>query len=343
MSPTDQAVVASRKNDPANNPMNTSAVSVSIIIPALNEGKMIGRCLESLTLMDYPRDGFEVLLVDNGSRDNTIAIAESYKDRLNIRIMQKTGVRISGLRNLGAQQSRGDILAFLDADCLAPRDWLNRIRELAPADGAGVLGAHYLLPDESTWIGRTWHRYQEAPKSGEVSHVPAGDLIMRRKDFLKIGGFDESIQTNEDYELCERVRKAGMPVRAFPAIGVVHLGTAQSLRVFFRKQAWHGTHVVKVFLRNMFGSHNLKAVLFAVYTLLCIVAMIAGLAWAAAGSGLWLLPLAASMMLLLPPIALSMRQVLASRKWFDFFPLTALYLIYGVARAKALLTISNFF
>ncbi len=343
MSPLDQSVIVPRESNPQNNPTKNSAIRVSIIIPALNEGRMIGLCLESLAQMECPCNGFEVLLVDNGSRDNTIAIAESYKGRLNIRILQKTGVRISGLRNLGAHHSSGEILAFLDADCLAPRGWLNRIRELAPAEGAGVLGAHYLLPEESTWVGRTWHRYQEAPKSGEVSHVPAGDLIMRREDFLKVGGFDESIQTNEDYELCERARKAGMPVRAFPAIGVVHLGTAQSLRVFFRKQAWHGTHVVKVFLRNMFGSHNLKAVLFAAYTLFCIVAMIAGGVWVAAGSGPWLFPLAANMALLLPPVALALRQVLASGKWFDFFPLTALYLTYGVARAKALLSIANFF
>jgi len=126
--------------------------------------------------------------------------------------------------------------------------------------GAGILGAYYLLPEDSSWVGRTWHRYQEAPKSGEVSHVPAGDLIMRREDFLRLGGFDETIQTNEDYELCERARKAGMQVRAFPQIGVIHLGTAQSLRVFFRKQAWHGTHVVKVFLRDVIRSHNRKAV-----------------------------------------------------------------------------------
>jgi GT2 family glycosyltransferase len=199
------------------------------------------------------------------------------------------------------------------------------------------------LPENSSWVGRTWHRYQEAEKSGEVSHVPAGDLIMRREDFLRLGGFDDSIQTNEDYELCERARAAGMSVRAFPQIGVVHLGTAQSLRVFFRKQAWHGTHVVKVFLRNVSGSHNLKAVLFAVYTALAIATMVAGLAWAALASGPWWVAMAAAAALLLPPATLSARQVIAGKKWHDFFPLAALYLTYGIARAKALLSVKNLF
>ncbi|HZD95109.1 MAG TPA: glycosyltransferase family 2 protein, partial [Candidatus Sulfotelmatobacter sp.] len=185
--------------------------------------------------------------------------------------------------------------------------------------------------------------YHEAEKSGEVSHVPAGDLIMRREDFLRLGGFDESIQTNEDYELCERVRAAGMTVRAFPQIGVVHLGTAQKLRVFFRKQSWHGTHVVKVFLRNISGSHNLKAVLFAGYTLLCLAGIMGGLAWSIFAGGPWWASVIALAGLLLPPAALSSRQVAASRKWSDFLPLAALYLVYGISRAKALLNVKNFF
>lgn len=304
---------------------------------------MIGRCLESLAKLVFSHDRFEVLLVDNGSRDRTIEIAESFQNRLSLRILQGANVRISALRNLGARAAAGNILAFLDADCLAPEDWLDRILELVPVDGAGVLGANYLLPEDSTWVGRIWHRYQEAAKSGAVSHVPAGDLIMRREDFLRLGGFDETIQTNEDYELCERARKSGMQVRAFPRIGVVHLGMAQSLRVFFRKQAWHGTHVIKVFLRDVLKSHNRKAVFFAAYTLLSLFAVIFGVVATIISPKIWWLPVAGFAALCLPPALLSARQVLASGRLPDFFPLFVLYLTYGMARARALLSIKNFF
>ena len=324
-------------------PLAETAVAVSVIIPTLNEEKMIGRCLESLAQLNFARKRFEVIVVDNGSTDQTIEIAKSFQDQLNLRIFEKAGVRISALRNLGARQAQGSILAFLDADCLVPSGWLERMIELVPANSAGIVGAHYLLPEDSSWVGRTWHRYHEAGKSGEVSHVPAGDLIMRREDFLRLGGFDETIQTNEDYELCERARAGGMAVRAVPEMSVVHLGTAQSLPVFFRKQAWHGTHVVKVFLRNVSGSHNLKAVLFAAYTLVCLFGIIVGAAWAVMDRGAWWAPLVASAGLFLLPVALSMKQVWRSRKWADFFPLTALYLTYGIARAKALLSVRNFF
>jgi glycosyltransferase involved in cell wall biosynthesis len=334
MSPVGQ--IAATANGPS---ARETAVAVSIIIPALNEERMIGRCLESLANLNFGRERFDVTVVDNGSTDRTREIAKSFEDRLNLKILQKSGVRISALRNLGAREAQGSIVAFLDADCLAPKNWLERMVELVPHEGAGIVGAHYLLPENSSWVGRTWHRYQEAEKSGEVSHVPAGDLIMRREGFLRLGGFDETIQTNEDYELCERARAAGMRVQAVPAVGVVHLGTAQSLRIFFRKQAWHGTHVVKVFLRNIRGSHNLKAVLFAVWTLVCLVGIIAGIAWAIANSRVWWAPLVAVTGLLLPPVALAMKQIFRSKKWLDFFPLSALYLTYGIARARALLSI----
>jgi len=319
------------------------AVAISVVIPALNEEKMIGRCLEALAQAAFARERFEVIVVDNGSKDRTREIAESFQDRLNLRVLEKRGARISALRNFGVREARGAIVAFLDADCLAQREWLERIVDRVTQERGQIVGAHYLLPENSTWVGRTWHRYQEAEKSGEVSHVPAGDLIMRREDFLRIGGFDETIQTNEDYELCERARAHGMTVQAMPELGVVHLGTAQSLRVFFRKQAWHGTHVLKVLLRNVSGSHNTKAVLFAAWTLLWLVGIVGAAAWVVVDRRMWWAPLVAIAGLLAPPVGLAAKQVLGSRRWDDFFPLTALYLTYGMARAKALLSVKNFF
>jgi len=313
-----------------------NAIRVSIIIPAFNEARMIGKCLDSLTRLEFPRDQFEVILVDNGSEDATVQIAESFADRLNMTILEKYAVKISALRNLGASSARGDILAFLDADCLPPATWLTDILALTPADGSGVVGAHYVLPEDSTWVGRTWHVYQEAPKAGDVSHVPAGDLVMRREDFLRVRGFDESIQTNEDYELCDRVRKAGMPVRAFPKIGVVHLGTAQSLKIFYRKQRWHGTHVVKVFLRDVLHSDNKKAVLFAIYTLVCVVAF--GITSAMALFKFSrVTPIITLGALMLPPVLMALPKVWERKKFGDFVPLATLYLTYGLARARALL------
>jgi glycosyltransferase involved in cell wall biosynthesis len=317
-----------------------SRPEISVIVPAFNEERVIGACLDSLAQMDFPREQFEVVLVDNGSQDRTVQIAKSYRDRINLQIVEKSDVRISALRNLGARMASGNILAFLDADCLAPKTWLTDVAALM-AGVSGVAGAHYLLPPGSSWVGRVWHRYQEAAMQGDVSHVPAGDLVMSCADFWRVGGFDESIQTNEDYELCQRVRSAGMTVRAFPQIGVVHLGTAQNLRMFYRKQLWHGSHVLKVFLRDILHSHNRKAVLFAGFTLCCGALVVGGSVWSLFG-GPWVLPLVALMALFLPPPVLSLMRIMLQGEWQDFLPLSMLYLVYGIARAQALLNVKNF-
>jgi hypothetical protein len=134
-----------------------------------------------------------------------------------------------------------------------------------------------------------------------------------------------------------------MPAGLFPRSGSTPLGTAQRLRVFFCKQAWHGTHVIKVFLRDVLKSHNRKAVFFAVYTFLCLVALMAGAGGTLAWHGPWLVPAVGVFALCLPPLALSTQQVLKSRRWSDFLLLFALYLTFGIARAKSLLSLKNFF
>ncbi|HEY2114668.1 MAG TPA: hypothetical protein VGJ51_06240, partial [Candidatus Angelobacter sp.] len=106
---------------------------------------------------------------------------------------------------------------------------------------------------------------------------------------------------------------------------------------------WHGTHVIKVFLRDVLKSHNRKAVFFAAYTLLCLFAVIFGVVATIISHTIRWLPAAGVAALCLPPMALSARQVFASGRWPDFFPLFVLYLTYGIARARALLRIKNFF
>lgn len=316
------------------------APAFSIIIPAKNEQAMIGQCLESLTRMTCPLEQFEVILVDNGSDDRTIEIARSYSDRLNLLILENTVGRISRLRNIGAAQARGEVLAFLDADCAVDADWAEHIQRSFRRSDTGILGAHYRIPPASSWVARVWDRYHQASKEGDVSHVPAGNLLIRRDDFVAVRGFDESIQTNEDYEICCRAREAGMPVRAHAELSVIHFGTPQTLRAFFRQQVWHGSHVLKVWLRDFAADSNRDVVFFALYTLCCAVAFAASLLISGI-FGQWWLPAVFLVALLLPPVLLAARDVFSNHRWSDLLPLICLYLVYGTARARALLSISH--
>jgi glycosyltransferase involved in cell wall biosynthesis len=308
---------------------------VSVIIPALNEERVIGKCLESLTRLDPLASGFEVLVVDNGSTDDTVTIARTFASVLDLRVLQAAKVTISALRNLGASHARGRYLAFLDADCLAPAGWLSEAVSAFSDHPPAVLGAHYRIPPGSSWVARAWYAHHGV-KSGSVSYIPGGDIFIARSDFESVGGFDPTLETNEDYEFCQRARAAGLAILALAPLAVCHLGTPQTLRDFYRKQRWHGRHVFRVFFRSLPRLRNLSAVAFAVYTLLCLTGLAAGfVAVFLAQSPLWLLLFAAA--LIVAPAFLSFRKA-ASRGDLSLLPpLALLFLTFGFARAACLL------
>jgi len=312
---------------------------VSVIIPALNEGRVIGRCLESLQHLDFPRDQFEVIVVDNGSTDGTARIIDSYTSELNLRRVERKNVRISALRNFGAYLAQGEIFAFLDADCLAPREWLTNAISLIGDQPAGVIGGHCQIPEKSSWVARAWYPDERINKRGIVQYIPSGNLVVPRSQFSSVGGFDETLETNEDYEFCQRICKAGYSVRAFPELNVVHLGVPQTVSEFYRRNRWHGKHVVKVFLRDISSLHNAKPIFFAAYILLGVLGIVLGILFAAFGRiELFVFSLFATLM---GPFALGMYAAVSRRRLGSVFPLTALYMIYGLARARCLVGMSS--
>lgn len=316
----------------------TGCIRISVIIPALNEEKVIGRCMESLVRNDFSRNEFEVIVVDNGSRDKTIEIARSFESHLLLRILQLTGVHISALRNRGAAIANGKFLAFLDADCIPHPGWLANASRLLEEPGSGIVGAHYQIPEDATWVGRVWCEDRSAEKVGDVSYVPAGDLLIRREVFSLLGGFDESIQTNEDLELCRRAASAGFAVRSYPQLGVVHLGTPRTLPGFYKKQRWHGTHVLTVFLRDPEKRRNRRPVILSLYTISCLILVLGGCIWGM-GTGKWLLVVLSLLVYLGPFFLIACLRTIPRGKWRETLPLMVLYLTFGLARAESVLRV----
>lgn len=306
---------------------------ISVVIPAFNEELTLERCLLALELQTLSPEEFEVLLIDNGSKDRTLEVVGTFLDRLPLRIATKLEPGVSGVRNFGAQLASGEILAFLDADCLAPPHWLEQAVALRP-EGA-VWGADYRVPEDATWVGRIWARYQASEQVGDVSFLPAGCLFIAKEDFFRIGAFDQSIETSEDVELCARARKNGLQVIAVPALAVSHEGTPRTLRRFYRQNRWHGKHVLRVFLDHLPSSKNLGIVAVSAYTLVVSWLCLAGLLLAVfrLQASLFLVPAA---LLILPTLLLALRKTLRTRRLQDALPLWALYETYFLARAASL-------
>ncbi|MGA8940724.1 MAG: glycosyltransferase [Acidobacteriaceae bacterium] len=315
-------------------------MKVTVVIPAYNEESHLGRCLECLTNQALPRDQFEVILVDNGSTDSTVAVGQSFADRINIHIASRPKGVISAVRNQGASLASADVLAFLDADCLTPRHWLSEAIHLRPE--ASLWGAHYVVPKDTNWINRVWSTYQAKPYDGAVSFLPASNTFIHRADFDRLGGFDESVETSEDVDLCTRAIAIGLNIVAFPLLAVTHEGGPRTLRGFYRQNRWHGNHVLRVFVHNLPSLRNAHIVAMSLYTLILfwmtIAATIAAVIW-----HLWPLPVISLGLLLLPPLVFSLYRTAGTRSVVNVSQLWILYVTFLLARAASLTRISYLF
>jgi len=201
---------------------------VSVIIPVRNRPDDIDVCLQSLRELDYPYDKLEIIVVDDASTDQTPDVVSRFPVRL-IRLKQHK--QASYCRNLAARHARGDLLAFIDSDCLAGSAWL---RELVPTFKDAQLGVLGGVVD-SYFNENGLDRYEQVKSSLKVSswfkrsqkndpffYLPACNLLVRRHLFLELDGFKEELVVGEDVDLCWRIRKRGYQIEYRPEGRVYH-------------------------------------------------------------------------------------------------------------------------
>lgn len=219
---------------------------VSVIIPVRNRPLEIEACLRSLGEVVYPPEKLEIIVVDDASTDHTPEMISRFPVHL-IRLRENR--QASYCRNLAARKARGDILAFIDSDCLAEPLWL---QELIPAFKDPSLGAVGGMVD-SYFVESSLDRYEQVKSSlimgfrakrslerERFFYVPSCNLLARRGFFLKLGGFKEELFVGEDVDFCWRLQDAGHHVEFRPA-GRVYHKHRNRLRPFCARRFDYGT------------------------------------------------------------------------------------------------------
>lgn len=268
---------------------------ISVIIPNRNGARTIGRCLEAAFASRYP--GFEVIVVDDASSDDSTAIIERFACRL-IRLVRRHGA--AAARNAGAAQARGNLLFFTDADCLLQRDTLARACEaLSRHEPTMVVGGTYTVrPYDDDFFSRfqsVFIHYSETKRMADPDYAATHALAIRAETFRRHGGFaDGFLPIIEDVEFSHRLRRAGGRLAIDPAIKVRHVfgfSLARSLGNACVKAAYWTLYSLRnrdLLADSGTASHELKANTVSYFAgLLC-----AG-GYVLTGAALWLLVAAA--------------------------------------------------
>jgi len=301
-------------------------IHVSIIMPVFNAEKTIRLCLDSIYALNYPSDRYEVIVVDNGSTDSSADIISNYP----VRYISKPDGTISSVRNAGALQANGEILAFVDSDCLVDKEWVNEALKILADNSVGVTGSGYLTSDTYTWVEKAW-LYESRHKPFRTEFLPGGNLIARAEVFKRINGFDEKLTTSEDADFCMRAIRAGYQVINSCDIRTVHLGNAKTLAQFIKKEIWYGNNVLNNVMQYQFD----KVFCLTVSFIIANVALLAGMALICFGH--YLVMVLSAIMLTSIILTSGIHRVMRSKKYQYFTHICFLYYLYYSARTIALI------
>jgi glycosyltransferase involved in cell wall biosynthesis len=217
------------------------ACLVSIIVPAYNAAQTIQDCLNTLFQQSVERDCYEIIVVDDGSTDATPDIVTSYSS---VRLIRQANAGPAVARNRGAQEARGEILLFTDADCVPAHDWIERM--IAPFQRSdvkivGVKGTYLSCQRALTarFVQLEYEdKYRRMARFEYIDFIDTYSAGYRRDVFLTNGGFDTSFPTAsvEDQEFSFRLARRGHKMVFVPEAHVYHLGHADTLSKYLRKK-----------------------------------------------------------------------------------------------------------
>ncbi len=308
---------------------------VSFIIPVFNEKEHIGPCLQSIWDLKIPKEQYEIIVMDNGSFDGTHEILK----KLNVFYEVIENCHVSSLRNRGAAIAQGRFLAFIDADIQLSPYWAEKAISYMKTDEVVAVGSFPRAPENSTWVGnaKDIHQRQRFLQKDpiSVSWLPSANFLVRKKVFVEIGGFNENLETGEDVDLGYRLDPKGLLIKT-PDLDAIHWGEDQDLQTLWKKEVWRGRGSVGGVLAHGIRWDEVPSLGYPLFLLLCTSFLPFGIGLDAISKDLFWVPITL-FGLMGPALGLALRTASLIKQPKKLAPLFALYFVYGMARAYALL------
>lgn len=304
----------------------TPPPTLSFVVPVRNDAARLRRCLASIAAAT--RDvSSEIIVVDNGSTDGSPDAARA----AGAQVLIVPNERVGALRNRGAAMARGEVLAFVDADHEIGHAWGTAALDAMSDAACSAAGSPCIPPRQPTWVQRSYNGFRDHGGARRVVEwLGSGNLIVRRRTFEQVGGFDERLDACEDVDLCRRIREAGGTIVSDPRFESVHYGDPESLSALFKGELWRGRNNLKVTLRERPSVRNLPSLVIPTAQLALLATAVVAVAL-----GRPMLAAAAAVVLLAPSLARAAR--VRRRTMAPAVEAAAVAVTYDAARALALL------
>ena len=225
---------------------------VSVVVCSYNSERTMEACLASLEVLNFPN--YEVIVVNDGSTDRTLEIAERFPF---CRIISQPNKGLSVARNIGAEAATGEIVAYTDSDCVADPDWLTYLVAKMEASNLAACGGPNFPPPEDSLVPAAVAVSPGGPThvliSDEVAeHIAGCNMAFRRDVLMALGGFDPVYRAaGDDVDICWRFQDAGHAIGFSPAAIVWHF-RRNTVHAYIRQQRGYGKAEALVYAKHPF-------------------------------------------------------------------------------------------
>ncbi len=255
---------------------------VSIIVVVFNMAEYIGACLSSLVSLDYPKDRYEIIVVDGGSTDLTLKICEEFNVTCYVDKRRGRGLA----RNVGLKKAKGEIVAFIDADCQAYTNWLslhvaNHSDKTIGAVVGSIIDPYLVTSTKASIMSHyvNFAEFDETLKRNYMYHAPTCNTSFKMSVLQGVNFFDEELDIYEDFLLSRKITDVGYKILFEPQAKILHFGIRSDLNFssyLSRERKTGEAHFkAQVVNKNMFGRLPMNPVLVSFFIPSIIIARVA--------------------------------------------------------------------
>jgi glycosyltransferase involved in cell wall biosynthesis len=256
-------------------------IKYSVIIAAYNAINTIELCLNALTQQSIDKKEYEIIVVDDGSTDRTSDIVKQFP----FKYFWQENQGPAAARNKGAQEARGEIILFTDADCIPQYNWTEEM--VRPFDDSNVMAVKGAYKTHQKALTARFaqvefeERFEMLKKVVSIDMVDTYSAGYRRSIFLSLGGFDPSFPVANNEDLSYKMSQASYKMVFNPNAVVYHLNHPDSIKRYVRLKFWRGYWRMVVYkkypnkmLKDSYTPQTLKLqIMFLFLSLICLPLM----------------------------------------------------------------------